>query len=528
MNDTIDYSKLMDSKILINRIASNFNPPSFSGLSAIDYAEKFVYISTEDNPPLVIPYKRNSVQSFYHNWKEVQPVPRANGKRIIVLKSRRMGITTYEQSISYSECRTQRKANCLTVAQTDDATTEIFRMVKFMHDNDINKAKTKQDSKGALEYRKLASKFSISSAESTAIQRGSTLTRAHCSEIAFWNINDRNAENLISAISEATRQGEFVLETTANGVGGFFYDLWMEAISGNSMWTPCFLGWYLDPRNSVSITQEESEKILETLDDEEVDLIDKNNVNINQLAWRRLKRVGSERKKKMFDQEYPSDAARAFISSGGSYFDVDKILSMIPKCKKPIYENSSGLTIWKEPEANHKYIVAADTSEGNLDSDPSPIVILDWVTGEQVYRLNWCVKPNVLGRKCVELAKKYNGAIIAVENNNTGHSAINTIMNQECYSNLFIMDGAESPGWRTDARTRPILLSDLDDGLLEDTLCVNDALFLQQCMAFKQNSAGKYESARGSGHHGDLIIAWGIANQVKILCAPKNSNPIFV
>lgn len=496
-------------------------PPQFAGMPEIQYLEKNLKVATEDDPPLIVPFKINPVQAVYHAKKEAIVAPRTSGKRILTLKSRRMGITTYEQGISYSKIRTQSGARCITVAQSEDAVTTIFEMVKLFHKEDPNYLRPSKDNETTLAYSSLRSKFSVSTAKGTAIKRGDTLHRVHCSEVAFWELNERAEDNLIASLDKAANKGEMVLETTANGPRGLFHRLWQEAQTGRDRWKPIFLGWYHDSRNAIPIGQDERERIIDTLEDDEVFLVERFGCNANQLAWRREQMGSTEKSKKIFRQEYPAIAEEAFVSTGFCFFDANKIEQRIRQCADPIYE-SEGLAVWKRPEEGRRYIVAADTSEGNPDSDPSPIVVMDWESGEQCLRLNWCVKPHILGRKCVELAKEYNGAIIAVEANNTGHSVLNTILNQECYRNVYYHDDdvredskrSQTPGWRTDGKTKPIMLGDLEDAIENNFMVFNDKLFLEQCRSFR-DEGGSVKAARGTGHHGDLVIAWAIAWQVR-------------
>lgn len=524
-----------DMNGLMDRIRTAWVPPEYMRISEIDYAEKYALVTTETTPTLIIPFCRNPAQMVYHNLIKKIPIPRATGRRRITLKGRRMGVTTYEQMISYGMVRTQRGSQVLTVSQSKDANVDIFKMVRTMHEYDTNYMKTSMDKKDGLEYRKLKSSFTISTAKGTSIKRGSTLHRSHGTEVAFWDLNDKDAANLIASIDNATRGGEFVMESTANGPSGVFYELWQEAMSGKSVWSPIFLGWYLDPRNSVIPMPGEADEILATITPEEVFLVEKFDCNIGQLAWRRDRIKGGEKARKIFKQEYPSTAEEAFIVSGHGTFEQDVIDENLRRCQDPIYD-SDGYTIWEEPITGEKYIVAADTSEGTSGSDPSPIVVLNHRTAKQVARLNWCARPSTLGHKCVEFAKKYNGALIAIENNNTGHSALNTVMNQDCYTNVFYMedsvreDPKESltPGWRTTGLTRPILLSDLNDSISNFEMKVNDKLFLSQCRVFRDNGSGKSEASRKSGHHGDLVIAWGIALQARKYIWSLSREVIFV
>lgn len=516
--------ELASAKDVLSRVSLVWVPPTFAGMPAVEYIEKNLKVATEDDPPLIVPFRLNPVQRIYHEKKEAVETPRTSGKRILTLKSRRMGVTTFEQGVSFAKIKTQSGSRCVTVAQSEDAVVTIFEMVKLFHKEDPNFIRPSHDSSTTLAYAALRSKFSVSTAKGTAIKRGDTLHRVHGSEVAFWDLNDRAAENLIASLDKAANKGEMVFETTANGPSGLFYNLWQDAINYRDRWRAVFLGWYADARNSIPISEKERDGIIETLDDDEVFLVTQCGCNPNQLAWRREQMGSTEKSRRIFKQEYPALSEEAFISTGFCFFDAKVIEERLKQCKAPIYE-SDGLAIWKRPEEGRRYIVAADTSEGNAGSDPSPIGILDWETGEQCLRLNWCVKPHTLGKKCVELAREYNGAIIAIECNNTGHSALNTVMNQEMYYNVYYHEDevretsktSQTPGWRTDGKSKPVLLGDLETALEKNQMVVNDRMFLEQCRSFRETN-GVSKAKKGEGHHGDLVITWGIAWQVRRSC----------
>ena len=519
-----------DPKDLLARVRLSFMPPEHLSVTPMEYAEKYVKIKTLED--IVVPFRINPVQRIYKDLKEHVPKPKATGKRILVLKARRMGITTYEQAESYAMCRTRRNTKCMTIAQTQPDTQTIFEMVLRMHQDDPNYARLDKDRKDALAYKVLRSEFKIGTAGGVAVARGSQLSRVHGSEVAFWDISSRDTDNLTVALCEAAQKGEVVYESTANGVGGWYYDRWQEATQGKGMWAPIFLGWYMDARNQVSYNRLELDELIGTLTDDEHFLVDRFGCTAGQLLWRRERLKGGA---SLFKQEFPCTPDEAFISSGTGYFNTDTLARLTQQCKDPIRE-TDGLCVWSDPVPGRKYVMGVDTSEGNETSDDTPIVILDWATGEQVMRWNGKAKPHVLGHKCVEFAKLYNGALLAVENNNTGHSVLNTIMNVECYQNVYwhedtIRDEAKeshTPGWRTTGQTRPLLLSELDEAIEKGYMRVHDKLFLSQCRVFKDTGTGKSETNRSTGSHGDLIFAWGIAWQARKMKWGNGSSVIFI
>lgn len=512
------------------RMDKNFLPDDLNRIDPIDYIAKYVMI--KDLNDKIVPFRINPVQREYLRLKELIPTPKTTGKRILTLKARRMGITTIEQGFSYALCRTRRNTECLTLAQTDKDTRKIFEMVLRMHKYDPNKARLDKDRRDAIAYRDLETEFSIGTAGSTALGRGAQKSKVHGSETAHWNISDVDCDNLTVGLNETARMGEIVYETTANGLGGWYYERWQEATQGKGLWSPIFLGWYLDARNSIASTPQEREELIDTLDAEEVWLVENFRCDAGKLLWRREKKKVGE---KLFKQEYPATPEEAFMFSGTAYFNTDVIDGLYKKCKDPI-SDSGGMAIWKRPEKGHKYVVGVDTSEGNESSDDTPIAVLDYQTGEQVARYNRKLKPHLLGALSVKMAKEYNGALLAIENNNTGHSVLNTVMNQEMYQKVYwhedlVTDNpkeSNTPGWRTTAKSRPLLLSELDEALEKGYMTVHDKLFLTQCRVFRDNGYGKVESSRKTGNHGDLVFAWGIAWQARKSKMNHTLTPIFV
>ena len=69
--------------------------------------------------------------------------------------------------------------------------------------------------------------------------RGTTPTIAHCSEVAFWQHDEKILAGLFQGISQADGT-EVILESTANGAQGEFYRLWKGAEMGENEYLPIF------------------------------------------------------------------------------------------------------------------------------------------------------------------------------------------------------------------------------------------------------------------------------------------------
>ena len=482
----------------------------------VDYIEKNLFIINEADA--LIPFHLNQIQQLHYRRKK-EAEAAGKPKKFLVLKYRRGGFTTLEQGLSYSMMATRPNTECLTLAQDAESTQRIFKMVRLMHLMNPNAPKESGDSKREISYSTLNSSYYIHTAGSKSVARGQRLARMHGSEVAFWELPPDDIQNLVAGLSEAARMGEMVLESTANGAKGWFYHTFSEAMRGSNDWTPLFYPWYMDAANYIVPSEEDSEKILDTLDDEEALLVNTHGCTIGQLLWRRLKRFSL---KKLFAQEYPSHWQEAFIVRGTTFFDPETLKWHAARCSTPLEDSQTGLTVWKKPEPGCTYVMGADCSEGVDMGDFSYAGVLNKATGEQVARMQMRCRPEVFGRKLVQLAKHYNKATIGVERNNHGHSVLNTILNVEKYSHIYYAKEllktangtvhSRKAGWLTNGSTRPVLLDDINAALEEKLILVNDAVFLEQCKVFVDRG-GRYEAAQGE--HDDGIIAWGIAWQVK-------------
>ena len=128
--------------------------------------------------------------------------------------------------------------------------------------------------------------------------------------------------------------------------------------------------------------------------------------------------------------------------------------------------------------------------------------------------------PETFAGHAADLAHHYNDALLAVEANNHGHSTLNTLRNVLHYPHLYCLvdyrtgEKADEPGWKTDPRTRPLMLGELRQGVEQGWMKIRDGTFLAQCRTFKlDRDEEKYKAAPGC--HDDSVIAWAIAIQAR-------------
>ncbi|MGB9030404.1 MAG: hypothetical protein WCC27_09810, partial [Acidobacteriaceae bacterium] len=214
---------------------------------------------------------------FQHNTG--QPV------RIIVLKGRQVGISTITEGLLFLWCFFFPGSNTLVMSKDRESSEDLFQMTKLMWDLWPYRTlfTTTRNSTRRLTWAETLSNFRVDSARGKEVGRGSTIQAVHMSEVAFWD-NDELANSLFDAVPN--KHGTImVIESTANGVGGYFYDEWMKAVHGESDFIPLFFPWFLHAEYTIrntSLTQSQLDPIERKLQ--------KNfGLTLGQLAWRRRK-----------------------------------------------------------------------------------------------------------------------------------------------------------------------------------------------------------------------------------------------
>lgn len=218
--------------------------------------------------------------------------------------------STYVGARFYHRSTHSRGIRVFILTHEDAATQNLFEMVDRYHDHcpDLVKPSTGASSAKELAFDKLDSGYKVGTAGTKGVGRSSTIQLFHGSEVAFWPHADTHASGVLQAIPEAPGT-EVILESTANGMGNLFHQMWQDAESGKSDFIPIFVPWYW---------QDEYRRVPPTgfsLDDEETEYAEAYGLDDEQMAWRRAKIV-ELKDPLLFKQEYPATAAEAFQLTG--------------------------------------------------------------------------------------------------------------------------------------------------------------------------------------------------------------------
>lgn len=273
--------------------------------------------------------------------------------------------------------------------------------------------------------------------------------------------------------------GKAILISTANGIGNLFHKLWKEAIAGENDFNPIKIDWREHPDR----------------DDEWY-----------QLQFRNLGPRG-----------VAEQVDCNFLQSGSPVF-AEEFLEPIRVNKKEPVETGDGLKIWTHPKADIQYLHGIDVAAGGRESDFSAHVVLDSKTFEQVAQLHGRWPLDVYARKCDELIKRYPGRV-GVERNTVGMAVLMKFKEWGTNGLYYHTDpesdwfNIEKPGWPTNAKTKPIMINELEEAIRYGYLPFLSEELLNELHVFSYSDKG-YASAP-NGYNDDLVMALAIAWQMR-------------
>jgi len=462
------------------------------------------------------------------------------GNREIILKARQMGFTTFIAGRIFVDTANVPNTQSMMIAQDETNAKNLFALVKRFNDTlpPHLKRKIGTDSATKLEFEDINSSFTVGWAGSAKVGRGGTLNNVHLSEVAFYN----NAGPVIAGLLESVPEdGNIFLESTANGVGNYYFVEYKAAEEGNSIYSDRFFPWFIEPTYAKPF---EEEQIWEPTDDEKKLLEFYPDLSPEQLNWRRNKILALRNSKRDgsseegdFPQEYPMNAQEAFLTSGQGYFDngfidkelvpvaldSEKLTIEVPRKYPELYLETKrsrvSLSIFSLPAIGHRYLLSADPSEGlndKGDPDSCSTDVIDSETMEQVATLHGRWEPYDYAVLISQLGYWYNSALIAVERNNHGHSVLNTLINVIGYDNIYYHTDYEAkvnsrvrkPGFHTNVKTKSMALAALFEMSMDGSLIIRQIKTLEEMKNYSKLPGNKFGAIIG---HDDRVMSVAIA-----------------
>lgn len=526
------------------------------------YIENFLFIRNKKSQ--LVPFVLNDAQKVV--IKEIEKAE-SEGKllRFIVLKARQMGLSTLFEGIIFHDTVNNKYKNSLIIAHEEPASVNLFNMSKLYYENlpDVIRPMKKYSNGKILSFENptgddkdkknnpgLMSKITIATAGSGEVGRSATVHNVHVSELAFFPDAKTTMLGLMQSVPDENNTF-VVLESTANGIGDYFHQMWGKATKGENNFIPIFLPWFIDPGYSKPFyTDAERQIFIDEVNfifkdssgrdvrTYEYELMNKFNLTYEQMNWRKNtikdKCQGDE---ELFMQEYPSTPEEAFIASGRPKFNISSLKKYQTKTKEPIrrgylttgldgatvfLEDKRGyISIYEEPKQKKNYCIGADVAEGLVDGDYSCGVVGSYDDNSIVAMWHGHIDPDLYGRELVKLAKYYNDAYIGVENNNHGLATLKSIQNTE-YWNIYYSKSydqmtekmSKKLGWTTNTKTKPLMIDKLAEYVREMYLKIPSELLISEMFTYVIDDRGSTNAQ--SGCYDDTVMATAIMLQLML------------
>jgi hypothetical protein len=479
---------------------------------------------------LSIKLKSGGTVRFDHSrWHpEQQRFERERTGRDVVIKPRQIGFSTLELARDFHKAVTSKGVNVQVVTHDAEMKAQMFLTVRGFAEGLKSKGllpKTRYSTKTELVFAETDSALRIVEAgdtEHAAAKKGrsGTIHRLHATEMAFWGAAQETWTALAAAVPD---DAEVVIESTANGAGGLFYEMVQAAREERGRFKCHFFAWYDHKTYRLPLPLD--------FDDEPRDKWERRlraaGCDDAQVSWWRAKVDSPEWGLDKTLQEYPVDADSCFRVAGRQYFTPDTIDEMLEHVREPIevldikHERRllGSLNVYEPYDHREDYVVGADVSEGT-GSDGHSATVLAKKSGRTVATF-WSdsIEPGDFGLALAVIGRMYGDALVAPERNNHGHAALRSLVHEAGYpiGRVYHAEDGKA-GWSTTTVTRPVMMDELGGAVRARQLSTPDRPTIIECKTLVRNEQGKVEARKKGSKDGskdDRVISWAIALQVR-------------
>lgn len=275
------------------------------------YAHRALSIKTKTKG--IQPFAFNRAQWYVHACIEHQRMTKGR-VRVIVVKGRQQGISTYTEGRGYWKASQTEACNTVILTHEDKATNNLFDMAKRYHEycpEDLKPGTGKYNGK-TIEFPMLDSMYKVFTAGAKGTGRSQTATFFHGSEVAFWPHAEEHSSGILQGISNEPGT-EVIMESTAYGNTGYFAEQWEKGFypgeepgDDSNGYLRIFVPWFWDPGYREPV----SDKF--TPSDTERELMELYDLDHEQLQWRRIKIAEVNGDLGRFQRDYPATPEEAF------------------------------------------------------------------------------------------------------------------------------------------------------------------------------------------------------------------------
>ncbi len=466
-------------------------------------------------------------------------------RKLIILKARQLGFTTLISLWFLDDIIWNPNTEALQIAHTLKDAGELFNRkiafaIKNLYPCLMDRLYLTQNSAKKVQFEydvdggKAISSFTVSTSG-----RSGTNHRAHISELGKLAkaYPARADEIVVGTFPSVPAGGTLIIESTAEGQSGLFYELYSKAMKRRPFITPklsnleflaVFYNWQWDDLEIESTTNATGIIPVSQMKECEIDWKEyqtEHELTDKEISFYYAKYIAANEDIDKLHQEFPTTEMEAFIGSGSNYFSLRKTAEFYEKCDENykrydyingdfIEDDKGPLWVYEEPQVGRNYVIGGDVAEGLINGDYSTAVVIGY---DKVVKAMFQgrLEPDEYSKMIHRLGKWYNTAMLAVEFNKDGNW-VNTDLHTIGYPNLYIRTAVDditsqvtkSYGWLTSKKTREMALGEAKKHF-NSTSMINCRPLLEEIMVFIRDKRGKPSAAPKK--HDDIVMAWCIA-----------------
>ena len=475
-----------------------------------------------------------------------------------VLKARQLGFSTAIDIWLLDEALFNKNLKCGIIAQDQKAAGEIFRTkIEVPYDNlptwlkaSLPLKSRRGGSQGGFMLFRNGSSIQVANSF-----RSGTMQRLHISEHGkiCAKYPDKAKEVRTGTLNTIHDGCIAFIESTAEGVGGDYYDLTQRAIQLQQAqatlsrldWKFHFFAWWQDPKYRATVPADglylskEQEEYFAT-----VEQVMHTTIDNEQRQWYITKQI--EQKGEM-KQEFPSTPMEAFLTSGRRVFDPLDTMKAEADCLPPllVYDIDpvtgsktkahkveamdeqaqqslmSMLLVWELPDPDEDYAIGADIAEGLEHGDRSSLDVIKRSTGEQVAHWFGHLDADRFAQLLAHVGKWYGNAYIGPERNNHGHAVLLKLRDiypvRRIYAEEYIDrdndDDTPRLGWYTTRQSKPILSEGLKTLLRERCAGIRWIGTVTEATSYVYDAKGSMNAQEGC--FDDQLMSYMIAQEMR-------------
>ena len=410
------------------------------------FAQNFLRIENREGH--IVPFELNPMQVDLHDSLTRQKAETGQ-VRVVVLKARQMGLSTYCVARAYWNMLLSNGAyKVRVIAHRDDTAKMMLDMASRFH-REIPIQDIIHKTTGLTQHSLELSNGSFMQTSTAGIRvsgsgRGGTSQHLHSTETAFQQNAHSHVQSMMNQIQGDNT--EIVMESTAAGPVGAFYDQYQSADAGDSPFLAKFYPWYVDPRYVLPAHDFAPDpNPPNDYTPSEKDIMELHQLTPEQMQWRRQKIRDLDGAARgyghaIFMQEFPTTAEDAFSTGADGSF-IRSIDVLRAEYDPPLPRS--------DPAFTQPLVLGVDPAQ-NVGKDNTCIVWRRGGTVTHIERNNWH-EPDQVANSIYAIAMRDGADAIFIEEPNLGRFLITNLRNR--MGTRDIIHGVQ-PGGRADDADR--------------------------------------------------------------------------